>query len=154
MVKAAPLTGRDALGRFLPGHPPWTHLVYRGTFPSRVRQLTKTLRTCLIQEKGGLDRISTGDLILIDKAISLLQVTAGIEKLVRQRGMFIDGRLDPLLAGDYLAYCREIRGYLKELDIHKKVEDIIDLTPSQMSDAILADLAKTRTTQGDEHDQG
>ena len=142
---------RDENGRFLNGH---TQSVRHGGYakssralPLSVRRHLEAVRASLIREKGPrLEDLTTPDLIRIEKAVNVLQVTMSIEGFIQREGIFRGKKLDPILRESYLAYVNSLRLLLRELNITEKAGDAI-LDPLALAATI--DAEKAAKDQGD-----
>ncbi len=133
-------------GRFLPGHSiGLRHAGYSSVskdIPLSVRRQVQAIRDHLIRDIGGTEAaLTAAQVILIDKTVSLYQVTLCLEAYVRANGAFRGKKLDPVLGQNYLAYVNTIRLNLRELGITKKAGDRI-LTPLEIAAEIDRDNAE------------
>ncbi|MDD8014060.1 MAG: hypothetical protein PHX45_00085 [Acidobacteriota bacterium] len=142
--------GRNEKGQFIKGHSENVrhggYVSSSGSWPLRVRRFLENIRESLIREKGPrIEDITTPDLIRIEKAVNVLQVTMSIEAYIRREGIFRGKKLDPILRESYLAYVNSLRLLLRELNITEKAKDSI-LDPLALAAAI--DAEKTKDDQG------
>lgn len=136
---------RDENGRFRKGH---IQSVKHGGYakssralPLSVRRHLEAVRASLIREKGPrLEDLTTPDLIRIEKAVNVLQVTMSIEAFIRREGIFRGKKLDPILRESYLAYVNSLRLLLRELNITEKAGDAV-LDPLALAAVIDAEKA-------------
>lgn len=119
----------EKTGRFLKGNlAPVKHFGYSKSrnVPLKVRKFITATREAMIkdlaQDEAGL---TTSQLILIDKAVNILQVTLCIESFIRREGVFRGKKLEPVLANNYLAYINSLRIILRELGISTKASERI-----------------------------
>lgn len=135
-------TGRDSHGRFKKGH----HLsVYKGVYSKRIplaiRRHSTIIREAMILDLAGSERdCSTAQLILIDKAIALNQITMSIEGFIRENGVFKSRKLHPVLS-NYVSYVDKLRLILKELGISRKIGDRV-LSPLEIAEEIDSEKKK------------
>ena len=109
-----------------------------GEMPQHRAYLLRYLTECrmgLIDDLGGPESMTTGQLIIVDRVISKLGVARLIEEHCRENGVFRDQQLAPPLKESYLAYSNSIRLDLQSLGIEKRVARRI-LTPMELSDAV------------------
>lgn len=79
-------------------------------------------RQGMINDLGkGEENLSTGQIILIDRVVSMLGVTRCIEEFVREHAVMKGEELSPSLKSSYLAYNNSIRLNLQTLGIKRKV---------------------------------
>jgi len=86
-------------------------------------------RLGLINDLAGSEQdLSTGQIILIDRIISMLGVVRCIEEYIRENTILKGEDLSPSLKSSYLAYNNSIRLNLQALGIKsKKAEGIMEL---------------------------
>jgi hypothetical protein len=115
-------------GRFLPGNQAARRTgIYSQRLPLKIRRTSQSMRLSLIHDLGPEEKnLTTAQLILIDKATALFQVTMAIEGYVREHGPFRGKRLDPVLAENYLAYVNQLRFILRDLGINKRAASEVD----------------------------
>ena len=151
-------TKKDALGapggRVKHGIYSWVNSkkLPRGRTFQAVRRELSQLREELIQTHGG-EAITPDAQILVDSVVEGLGVQKILGLYIRQYGV-VDGQsakrgrleLSPILSKNWISYGNLVRqGLLALKEIEKdRQPDGIFLTPAEMSDAILADLAKKR----------
>ncbi len=139
---------KDEKGRFLKGN---TLGLRHGGYskssravPLSVRRRLEAIRDSLIREKGPrLEDLTTPDLIRIEKAVNVLQITMSIEAFIRREGIFRGKKLDPILRENYLAYVSSLRLLLRELNITEKAGDAV-LDPLALAAAIDAEKAAAK----------
>lgn len=135
-------TGRDSGGRFKKGHKLSVYSgIYSKRIPLAIRRHSTIIRQAMIMDIAGSERdCSTAQLILIDKAIAVNQITMSIEGFVRENGVFKSRKLHPVLA-NYTTYVDRLRLILKDLGISKHVGDRV-LDPLQIANEIDAEKKK------------
>ena len=84
-------------------------------------------RNGLIEDLGGEENLSTQELILIDRCISLLGVLRCIEEFVREQGVFKGDELQPSLGKHYISFTNSLKQILALLGLRK--QDIDELSP-------------------------
>ncbi len=84
-------------------------------------------RNGLIEDLGGEENLSTQELILIDRCISLLGVLRCIEEFVREQGVFKGDELQPSLGKHYISFTNSLKQILALLGLRK--QDIEELSP-------------------------
>ena len=101
-----------------------------GRLPEHRIELLRHLsgvRAGLIEDLGGEQALSTGELVLIDRCISLLGVLRCIEEFVKEEGVFKNGELQPALGKNYLGFTNSLKQILALLGLRK--QDIDELSP-------------------------
>jgi len=116
--------------------------------PLTVRRQVGALREALVRDIAGEpENLTAAQVILIDKTMSLYQITLCLEAYIRREGPFRGKKLDPILRENYIAYVNSIRLNLRELGIKTKVKDRL-LGPFEIAAEI--DAAKARPAPGPE----
>ena len=101
-----------------------------GRLPEHRIELLRHLsgvRAGLIEDLGGEQALSTGELVLIDRCISLLGVLRCIEEFVREQGVFKGDELQPSLGKHYISFTNSLKQILALLGLRK--QDIDELSP-------------------------
>jgi hypothetical protein len=124
---------RDKKGRFMPGNQARkTHAAYGGKMSLAIRRSSSLARLALIRDLGPMEGdLSAAQVILIDKAVNLLQITQAIEGWIRINGAMKKNRLQPVLE-NYIAFVNSLRLILRELGISKRTAGKI-LTPLELA---------------------
>lgn len=87
------------------------------------------VRDSIIQDLGGSARLTTAQLLLVDRIIFKLGFLRCVEIYIAEKGPFTEaGQLEPILRETYLAYANSLRLDLQALGIKEKAEEIITLT--------------------------
>lgn len=119
-------------------HGGYTYLT-RGAIPEHRQYIKKyliTIREGLIRDIGPTEQdLTTAQLILIDRLISLLGVIRLIEEKAKEDGIFRGKDLIPSLKASYIAYNNTVRLTLERLGIDKSVGDRV-LTPLEIAERI------------------
>ena len=131
-------------------HGGYSLMVKAGDLPkkmTRIREYLGKVRAGLVLDIAGQEEdLSTAQLILIDRTISLLSVLRTIESSLSERGILQgkgqDLQLQPILANNYLAYSNSLRLILRELGIDRRAGERI-LTPLE----IAAEIDREKTAQ-------
>ena len=101
-----------------------------GRLPEHRIELLRHLsgvRAGLIEDLGGEQALSTGELVLIDRSISLLGVLRCIEEFVREQGVFKGDELQPSLGKHYISFTNSLKQILALLGLKK--QSIDELSP-------------------------
>lgn len=95
--------------------------LHRGELPSERREVMKYLmavRAGLVADLGPTeDDLSTAQVVLIDRSVSILGVIRCIEEFCKENGTFKKDKLDPSLGTHYLAYSNSLTRILALLGI-------------------------------------
>ena len=113
-------------------HGGYSLMVRRGSLPekmTRVRKYLGEVREGLVRDIAGREEdLTTAQLVLIDRAVSLLSVIRTIEYSLSEDGIMQGKDLQPILRENYLAYSNSLRLILRELGINKRqAADALDL---------------------------
>ncbi len=122
-----------------------------GRLPEHRIELLRHLsgvRAGLIEDLGGEQALSTGELVLIDRCISLLGVLRCIEEFVREQGVFKGDELQPSLGKHYISFTNSLKQILALLGLRK--HDIDELTPLEYIKQY--DAEKAQESGGKNHD--
>ena len=124
-----------------PGRPKGTHggfaFLTTGRLPEHRAHLLRYLSACrdgLTEDLGGEVNMSTQELILIDRCVSILGVLRCIEEFAKERGVFSDGELQPALGKHYISYTNSLKQILALLGI--KQRDGEELSPLELASRI------------------
>jgi len=116
------------------GRPKATHggfsFLVSGRLPAHRVSLQRYLsasRNGLIEDLGGEENLSTQELILIDRCISLLGCIRCVEEFCKERGVFKGDELQPALGKHYLGFNNSLKQILALLGLKK--HDINELSP-------------------------
>ena len=137
-----------------PGRPPkhggFSLMVRAGEIPERVTHIRAYLtwiREGLIRDVAGEEaNLTAAQVVLIDRAISILGVIRTVEESLAEVGIMKAGVLAGVLQDNYLAYCNSLRLILRELGIDKKAGEKI-LSPLEIAAEI--DKEKTAKDKGE-----
>lgn len=91
-------------------------------------------RNGLIEDLGGEENLSTQELILIDRCISLLGCIRCVEEFCKERGVFKGDELQPSLGKHYISFTNSLKQILALLGLKK--QDIDELTPLELAQKI------------------
>jgi hypothetical protein len=113
-------------------HGGYSLMVRRGSLPekmTRVRKYLSEVREGLVRDIAGQEEnLTTAQLVLIDRAVSLLSVIRTIEYSLSEKGIMEGTALQPILRENYLAYSNSLRLILRELGVDKRsTADVLDL---------------------------
>jgi hypothetical protein len=145
---------RDEKGRFAPGNQAGkTHGSYAGRMSLAIRRSSSLARLALIMDLGPMEGdLSTAQIILVDKAVNLLQITQAVEGWIRLNGVMKKNRLQPVLE-NYIAFVNSLRLCLRELGVSKRTAGKI-LTPLELAAEVEAEVkaspGEERTEAGTE----
>ncbi|TET74984.1 MAG: hypothetical protein E3J56_01435 [Candidatus Aminicenantes bacterium] len=116
------------------GRPKATHggfsFLVSGRLPAHRVSLQRYLsasRNGLIEDLGGEENLSTQELILIDRSVSILGVLRCIEEFCKERGVFKGDEIQPSLGKHYVSFNNSLKQILALLGLRK--HDIDELTP-------------------------
>lgn len=116
-------------------HGGFTYLT-RGAIPEHRQYIKKYLtavREGMIRDIGPTEKdLTTAQLILVDRLVSLLGVIRLIEEKAKEDGIFRGRDLTPSLKQSYIAYNNTVRLTLEKLGIDKKIGDQV-LTPLEIA---------------------
>ena len=128
------------------GRPKATHggfsFLTTGRLPEHRVSLQRYLTACrngLTEDLGGEVNMSTQELILIDRCVSILGVLRCIEEFCKEQGVFNKGKLQPALGKHYISYTNSIKQILSLLGIDRN-EMGREITPQDQAEIIRADL--------------
>ena len=117
-------------------HGGYTYLT-TGEVPEHRQYIKKYLtgvREGMIKDIGPEEKdLTTAQLILVDRLISLLGVIRLIEEKAKEEGVFGGRNLAASLRTSYIAYNNTVRLTLEKLGIDKRMEDRV-LTPLEISE--------------------
>lgn len=89
-----------------------------------VKKYLTNVREGIIRDIGPTEQdLTTAQLVLVDRLISLIGVIRLIEEKAREDGIFKGQDLTPSLRQSYIAYNNTVRLNLRELGIDKRVGD-------------------------------
>jgi len=101
-----------------------------------IKKYLSGIREGMIRDIGPTERdLTTAQLILVDRLVSLLGVIRLIEEKAKEDGIFSGKNLSPSLKTSYIAYNNTVRLTLEKLGIDKRMEDRI-LTPLELAKRI------------------
>ena len=101
-----------------------------------IKKYLTNVREGLIGDIGPTERdLTTAQLILVDRLVSLLGVIRLIEEKAKEDGVFSGKNLSPSLKQSYIAYNNTVRLTLEKLGIDKRMEDRV-LTPLELAKRI------------------
>ena len=107
-----------------------------------IKQYLTTIREGLIRDIGPEEKdLTTAQLILIDRLISLLGVIRLIEEKAKEDGIFRGKDLIASLKTSYIAYNNTVRLTLEKLGIHIRKADGV-LTPFELAREVDKDKGK------------
>lgn len=97
----------------------------RGRAKRRLRGYLSRVRETLILDLGGSEeKLTAGQLVLVDRAIAKLTIIRMIENYIAGAGVFDKpGMLRSVLTGPYVTFTRELRADLLALGISKRRVD-------------------------------
>jgi len=131
---------RSKLEKRLPrGRPVARHGGYsylsRGTMPENRAYLTSYLsavREGLVKDLGPTEQdLSTAQIVLIDRCVTLLGTIRCIEEYVKEEGVFKGDELQPSLGTNYISFTGSLQRILALLGIGRKGEQL--LTPLELA---------------------
>jgi hypothetical protein len=126
-------------------HGGYSLMVRAGELPvkmTRIRAYLTQVRSGLVRDIAGQEEsLTTAQLVLIDRAVSLLSVIRTIESSLSEDGIMKGKALQPILQENYLAYSNSLRLILRELGVGKRA---MGRAPT------LAELVKTVEAEGAE----
>jgi hypothetical protein len=107
-------------------------MVKAGELPIRrtyLRAYLTEVRAGLIRDLGPTEAdLTTGQRVILDRAVSKLSILRCIEEYVKEEGVFRGRELSPVLAKNYVTYAEALRRDLQALGIDKrKADEAIDL---------------------------
>jgi len=110
-------------------HGGYSIIVRQGELPEsrkHVREYLNMIRAGIISDLGPTEEdLTTAQIVLIDRLVSLLSVVRMIEEYAKEKGAFSGDRLSESLRESYISYNNSIRLILDKLGIEKRaVEDI------------------------------
>ena len=115
-----------------------------------IKKYLMTVREGLIRDIGPTEGdLTTAQLILVDRTISLLGVTRLIEERAMEDGVFSGKDLSPSLRQSYVSYNNTVRLTLDKLGIDKRKGDRI-MTPLQIVEKFDKESKKKETEIGTE----
>ena len=124
------------------GRPKATHggfsFLTTGKLPEHRVSLQRYLSACrngLTEDLGGEVNMSTQELILIDRCVSILGVLRCIEEFCKEKGVFKGDELQPSLGKHYISYTNSLKQILSLLGIESRTEDKV-LTMAELSKVI------------------
>lgn len=124
------------------GRPKATHggfsFLTTGRLPEHRVSLQRYLSACrngLTEDLGGEVNMSTQELILIDRCVSILGVLRCIEEFCKEKGVFKGDELQPSLGKHYISYTNSLKQILSLLGIESRTEDKV-LTMAELSKVI------------------
>lgn len=124
------------------GRPKATHggfsFLTIGRLPEHRVSLQRYLSACrngLTEDLGGKVNMSTQELILIDRCVSILGVLRCIEEFCKEKGVFKGDELQPSLGKHYISYTNSLKQILSLLGIESRAEDKV-LTMVELSKVI------------------
>jgi len=124
------------------GRPKATHggfsFLTTGRLPEHRVSLQRYLSACrngLTEDLGGEVNMSTQELILIDRCVSILGVLRCIEEFCKEKGVFKGDELQPALGKHYISYTNSLKQILSLLGIESRAEDKV-LTMAELSKVI------------------
>ena len=109
------------------------HGVYaqRDKVPAQVKREALYFREKIISDiAGSEEKLTGGQLMLLDRTINLFSVIRVIERHVARHGAFDGKEFRPILATNYLAYNNTLRLNLRELGFKRSVEEF--LSPAEL----------------------
>ena len=111
-------------------HGGYSIIVRQGELPENrkhVREYLNLVRDGIISDLGPTEEdLTTAQLVLIDRLVSLLSVVRMIEEYAKEKGAFTGDRLSESLRESYISYNNSIRLILDKLGIEKRVVEDID----------------------------
>jgi hypothetical protein len=109
---------------------------------THIRRYLAEIREGLIHDVAGREvDLTTGQAVLIDRAISLLGVIRTVEEALAKSGILRGGVLAPILRENYLAYTNSLRLLLRELGIDRRAGGRV-MTPLELVKVIEAEQAE------------
>ena len=113
-------------------HGGYSLMIRRGELPERlthIRRYLTAVRAGLVQDIAGQEEnLTTAQLVLVDRAISLLSVLRTIESSLSEEGIMRGQVLAKILQENYITYTNSLRLILRELGIDKRqTSDVLDL---------------------------
>jgi len=118
-------------------HGGFTYLTTGKTPENRqyIKKYLTAIRESMIRDIGPTEKdLTTAQLILVDRLISLLGVIRLIEEKAKEDGVFSGKNLSPSLRQSYISYNNTVRLTLEKLGIDKRMGDQI-MTPFQIAEA-------------------
>ncbi len=101
------------------GRPP-VHAGYSSVKAPAVRKYLSKIRDDLMRDLGGIAKITTQQMILLDAVINLLAITRSIEEYIRGTEVMQGPDVAPALKHSYLAYRNSIQRHLALLGLESK----------------------------------
>ncbi len=124
------------------GRPKATHggfsFLTHGRLPEHRVSLQRYLsafRNGLTEDLGGEVNMSTQELILVDRCVSILGVLRCIEEFCKEKGVFKGDELQPSLGKHYISYTNSLKQILSLLGIESRTEDKV-LTMAELTKKI------------------
>jgi len=124
------------------GRPKATHggfsFLTTGRLPEHRVSLQRYLSACrngLTEDLGGEVNMSTQELILVDRCVSILGVLRCIEEFCKEKGVFKGDELQPSLGKHYISYTNSLKQILSLLGIESRAGDKV-LTMAELSKVI------------------
>jgi hypothetical protein len=110
---------RDKLGRYLP-----THGGFTGVRLPEVKDALGKWREALIADLGGEENISAQQMMIIDNAIDIKGILLSMVNYIRRKSYVVSkGKLNPILAGHFLAYANSLQRHMCALGLERKMFD-------------------------------
>jgi len=130
---------RDERGRLLPGSKAaLKHGAYGRRMSLTIRRSSSLARAAMIQDLGPVESdLTAAQIILIDKAINLLQITQAIEGWIRMNGAIKKGKLQPVLES-YISFVNSLRLCIRDLGVSKRATEKV-LSPLELAAKIDAE---------------
>ena len=111
-------------------HGGYSIIVRQGDLPEnrkQVREYLNKIRDGIISDLGPTEEnLTTAQIVLIDRLVSLLSVVRMIEEYAKEKGAFSGDRLSESLRESYISYNNSIRLILDKLGIEKRVVEEVD----------------------------
>jgi len=105
-----------------------------------ITRYLSAVRGSLVADIGGTeDNLSTQEIILIDRCVSLLGILRAIEEFCKEKGVFKGDELQPALGKHYISYTNSLKQILSLLGIDRN-ETGREITPQDQAEIIRADL--------------
>jgi len=120
---------RNRLGRYLP-----THGARAGVRLPEVSAALSKWREALIVDLGGEENISAQQMMVIENAIDIKGILLSMISYIRRKSYVCSkGKLNPILAGNFLTYADSLRRHLCALGLERRMFD---------DSPVLADVVK------------
>jgi hypothetical protein len=108
---------RDRHGRYLP-----THGARAGVKLPEVSAALSKWREALIADLGGIENISAQQMMIIENAIDIKGILLSMISYIRRKSYVCSkGKLNPILAGNFLTYADSLRRHLCALGLERKM---------------------------------